>query len=416
MEVEISIQSNITAEQIVTTLAAIPAFLPVTVCSGYLAAWLTNLHGFRQRSLVERFFWSVPLSLAISTIAFVLVGKFLSLGVCAALSILCLFGCVAVLAQEWNQMRRSGRNWNVGIQPLGGTVLVLSVVWVAFVILTLVDYQSNQRLFMSLTFYDIGARVDWANSVLNSGIPPANPHYFYLHPANLRYYYFWLVDCAVAARISHLPMRSVVGAGCVWSGFILEALTGLYLKYFLAVGARLRRQFRVALLLPAVGSLSLCIYFWNMLYLHIPPPGDVWSPAQIADLVNFFLFYPHHLASMVCCMFAFLLAWMSPGASGQRPDCKRHLHLPGPGQLVRAVGLRCIRIFPGDGVLGAVAGSLQTRLACAGSAFCRGRRCRCPARSISLRDHTYRVENGRRRYRQRRWQPLHVERSRNHPA
>lgn len=317
MEVEISIQSNITAEQIVTTLAAIPAFLPVTVCSGYLAAWLTNLHGFRQRSLVDRLFWSVPLSLAISTIAFVLVGKFLSLGACAALSVLCLLGCIVVLALEWTQMRRSGRSWNVGIQPLGGTVLVLSVVWIGFVILTLADCQSNQRLFMSLTFYDIGARVDWANSVLNSGVPPANPHYFYLHPANLRYYYFWLVDCAVVARISHLPMRSVIGASCVWSGFILEALTGLYLKYFLAVGARLRRQFRIALLLPAVGSLSLCIYFWNMLYLHIPPPGDVWAPAQIADLVNFFLFYPHHLASMVCCMFAFLLAWMSPGAGGR---------------------------------------------------------------------------------------------------
>lgn len=311
----ILIQSSITTEQVLTTLAAIPAFLPATVCTGYLAAWLTNLQGFRQRSLVERFFWSVPLSLAVSTIGFVLVGKFVSLDVAVALAILCALGCIVVLALEWAQLRRSGHKWNIGIQPIGGTVLLLSTVWIAFVVLSVIDFQSNQRLFMSLTFYDIGARVNWANSVLNTGVPPANPHYFYLHPANLRYYYFWLVDCAVVARLSHLPTRSVVCAGCVWSGFILEALTGLYLKYFLAVGARLRRQFFLALLLPAVGSLALCIYFWNMLYLHFAAPGDVWYPGQIADLVNFFLFYPHHLGSMVCCMFALLLAWMGRGAN-----------------------------------------------------------------------------------------------------
>ena len=198
---------------------------------------------------------------------------------------------------------------------MGSTILVLSAVWIAFVILSLVDFENNQRLFMSLTFYDIGTRVDWANSILRSGIPPANPHYFYLHPANLRYYYFWLADCAVVAKFCRLPMRSVIEAGCIWAGFVLEALTGLLLKYFLAVGARLRRQFLVAALLPAVGGFSLLIYFGNMIFLHVPPPANVWYPGQIEDFVNFFLYYPHHLCSMACCMFAFLLAWMSSSAS-----------------------------------------------------------------------------------------------------
>lgn len=305
---------SITLEQIVTTLLAMFAFLPILVCPGYLAAWLTNLHRFRDRSLVDRFFWSVPLSLAVSTISFVLVARFSSLGADVVLAVLSLVGCFVILAIEWAQLRRVGRKWSVGVQPVGGTILLLSLVWIAFVILSLVDWQNNQRLFMSLTFYDIGTRVNWANSVLRTGIPPANPFYFYLHPANLRYYYFWLVDCAVVAKVSHLPMRSVVGAGCIWSGFILESLTGLYLKYFLAVGARLRRQFLIAALLPAVGSFALCIYFWNMIALHIPPPGDVWYAGQIADLVNFFLFYPHHLAAMVCCMFALLLTCMAPQA------------------------------------------------------------------------------------------------------
>jgi len=305
-------------EQIVTTLAAIPAFVPVTICSGYLAAWVTNFHGFRERSFVERICWSIPLSIAISTISFVLIGRFFSLALAAGVSMVCLIGCIVVCAIEWVHRRREGRSWALGLRPLGGTVLVLSVVWIMFVVLSLVDIQSHQRLFMSLTFYDIGARVNWANSVFRTGVPPANPFYFYLHASKLRYYYFWLVDCAVVAKITHLPMRSVVGAGCVWSGFCLQSLTGLYLKHFLVVGARLRRQFLIAAALPAVGGLSLCICFWNMFYLHIPPPGDVWFPGQITDFVNFFLFYPHHLSSMVCCMFALLLAWMI--STGNRRD------------------------------------------------------------------------------------------------
>jgi hypothetical protein len=83
------------------------------------------------------------------------------------------------------------------------------------------------------------------------------------------------------------------------------------------VGPRLRRQFLIAAILPAIGGLSLCISFWNMLYLHIPAPGDVWYAGQIADIVNFFLFYPHHLVGMVCCMFALLLAWIGVNSHGR---------------------------------------------------------------------------------------------------
>lgn len=302
--------AHITAEQIFTSIVAVMAFIPVTVCPGYVAAWLSNLHGFRQRSIAERLCWSVPLSIAVSTITSVLIGRFLSLTASAVVTLVFLVGCVVVIVQEHVENRRTGQKWLMGLRPIGTTVLLLALCFISFEIFSLVDFQSGQRLYLSLTFYDVAPRTNWANSVLRTGIPPANPHYFYLHAANLRYYYFWLVNCAVVAKISHLPMRSIINAGCIWSGFALTALTGLYLKHFLAVGDRLRRQFYIATLLPAVGGFSLLIYFWNMLVLHVPPPGDVWYPGQVADLVNFPLFYPHHLAGMVCSMFAFLLAWM----------------------------------------------------------------------------------------------------------
>jgi len=228
--------------------------------------------------------------------------------------LLALAGCIVVLALEHLRLRRASQKWLIGLRPIGPVIVVLALCFIAFEIFSLIDFQSGNRLYLSLTFYDVAPRTNWANSVLRTGIPPANPHYFYLHPANLRYYYFWLVNCAVVAKISRLPMRSIINAGCIWSGFALTTLTGLYLKHFLAVGQRLRRQFYIAALLPAVGGFSLCIYFWNMLVLHIPPPADTWVSGQIADLVSFPLFYPHHLAGMVCCMFAFLLAWI-PSAS-----------------------------------------------------------------------------------------------------
>src|SRR5581483_4532727 len=102
---------NITLEQIVTTLLALPAFVPVLVCPGYLAAWLTDLHGFRRRSLAERLFWSLPLSLAADVV----------------LALLSLLACILVFAIEWAQLRRSGRRWTFGVHPIGGTLIVLSL-------------------------------------------------------------------------------------------------------------------------------------------------------------------------------------------------------------------------------------------------------------------------------------------------
>src|SRR5690242_16419068 len=113
-----------------TTLAAVVAFVPVCVCTGYLAGWLTNLHGFRARSLVERLFWSIPLSISVTTITSVLVGRFLSLNVAATLVLLCLLGCIVVLALEHLRLRRSGERWLIGLRPYGTTIVVLALFFV----------------------------------------------------------------------------------------------------------------------------------------------------------------------------------------------------------------------------------------------------------------------------------------------
>jgi len=307
--VEIVTLSNITAAQIAESLLAIPGFVPVTVCTGYLVGWTTNLHGFRSRSMVERIFWSLPLSLSVSTIASVLVGRFLSLGAVVFLFLLCTLLCLAIVGFEWIKAHRDDRRLPIGWYPLGNLALLCALAWIAVAVISLVDFQEGQRLFLNLAFYDHGARVNWMQSLLRTGVPPNNPLYRYGHSAHLRYYYFWLVDCAAVAKLWHLSARAVMTASCIWSGFGFVALVGLYLKHFLAVGARLRRQFILAVSLVPVSGLFVLVAFWKIVFLHKAPPSDGWSSEiQIPDWPSILFFYPHHLASLVCTMLAFLLA------------------------------------------------------------------------------------------------------------
>lgn len=312
-EVKIFQDFSITAIQILDSVLAIPAFLPAAICTGYLAAWFTDLHGFRQRSLLERLFWSVPLSLGVSTIAAVLIAKFISLPAVVAFFLISGVLWLAVLGREWLQLRRARRKWTIGWRPLGGKALILALIWIAVAILSLVDLQSGHQLFMSIATYDHASRVNWTESILRTGVPPANPLYWYKHAATLRYYYFWNVVCAAVVQMAHLSTRAVFIASCVWAGFALAALIGLYLKHFLAAGARLRNQLLLAILLLMVTGLDICVNFWNFFYLHRPLPGDLewWSANQITSWLDSLLWVPHHIASFVCCMLAFLLAWMA---------------------------------------------------------------------------------------------------------
>jgi hypothetical protein len=268
--------------------------------------------------LVERVFWSVPLSLAVSTIAAVLIGKFLSVAWVVVFLLAASVLWLATIATEWLQLRSSGRNLNIGWRPLGGTAFLLAILWIAVAVLSLVDLESNHHLFMNLAIFDQCFRVDWTGSVLRTGVPPTNPLYLYQHPSVMRNYYFWYVLCAVVAKMSNLPVRAVFTASCVWAGFSLAALNGLFLKHFLAAGDRLRRQFLRSIFLFAVTGLDICVILWNLFYLHRPPPFDfeAWSQDPVLSWLDTLFWSPNHIAGLVCCMFAFLLAWMGGKTSG----------------------------------------------------------------------------------------------------
>ena len=259
------------------------------------------------------------MSLAVSTIASVLIGKALSLSAVVVFFLASAVLSLAAFGWEWLQRRRFGRKWSIGWSPLGGAALMLAVVWIVVTIVSLVDFESNRQLFMNLAIFDHAQRVNWTESVLRTGIPPANSFYLYKHTVPMRYYYFWYVVCGAVAQYSHLPARAVLVASCVWAGFGLAALIGLYLKHFLEVGVRLRMQFLRAIGLLAVTGLDICVNFVDILYFHRPLPGylNVWNVGQITSWWVSLLWNPHHVVSLICCMIAFLLAWMA-GKDGAR--------------------------------------------------------------------------------------------------
>jgi len=306
---------TIMLQEIAESLVAVPAFLPALLCPGYLAGWFTNLHQFRKRSLIERIFWSLPLSLAVTTITSVLIGKYLSLNYMVGLLILGAVAWMILLGREWNHARQTGCRFNFGWCPLGRSALALACAWVALAVLTLVDLQGGHKLFMSLTMFDHGMRIAWTEAVLHTGIPPSNPLYFFHQPTNMRYYYFWYVVCASVARLSNLPSRAIFVAGCVWAGFALTGLVGLYLKHYLLVRTALRKYLIRSLWLLMITGVGICVNLWNYFYSHVPLPGylEVWKTGQIASWFDTLLWNPHHLASMICCMLAFLLAWIHKG-------------------------------------------------------------------------------------------------------
>jgi hypothetical protein len=309
---------DVAVQQAGLILLALTASTPAMIATGYVAAWITNLAGFRQRSLIERIFWSVPLSFAITPIVCVLLGDFFSLTAAAAFLAASAAAALALLAREWVARRRQGSPWVVGWKPLGEWALALAAAWVVLAVLSLVDFESGQRLYLSTTLYDHSYRVAWTEAILRSGVPPANPLYRSGHAAPLRTYYFWYAVCAAVARLWQLPARCVFLASCIWAGFGLAAVLGLYLKHFLAVGHRLRRQFLVATALLAVTGLDLVGIYWEVAIHGMPLPPDLewWSRGQIASWLSSLLWVPHHVASLVCCMLVFLLANMA--AKGRR--------------------------------------------------------------------------------------------------
>src|SRR6202035_2010748 len=73
--------------------------------------------------------------------------------------------------------------------------------------------------------------------------------------------------------------------------------------------------------LLCVSGFSSVVIVWKAFFRHGGLPGapQIWAVAQLNSWYDSLLFVPHHIASMVCCMLAFLLAWSEGQNGSHRP-------------------------------------------------------------------------------------------------
>ena len=302
--------SNFTLQDVAGSAVAAAVFALALYVPGYVLGYAADLFEFRRGSFRDRMPWAIAYSFAVTPLAGYLVAKY------AGLDTACwsLLGLALVwLALAWRDRR--GFAWSSS----DTLTACVAGAWVCLVILSLVDLQVGHRLYFSVVEDDQSYRVAFTNAVMRTGVPPANPLYFPGHGQPMRYYYFWYVVCALVARIGHVSARQAFVASSVWAGFGMAAVLALYVRHFLDAGNEARRRTWIAVallmvtgadLLPAVGGIVA----------GTPLNGDMewWSNDQISSWADSLLWVPHHVASLLCCLVAFLLLWMCRNATDTR--------------------------------------------------------------------------------------------------
>jgi hypothetical protein len=312
------------------SLWATLCFVPVLFTPGYVVAWVTNLLGFRRRSLVDRALWSVPTSLSLMAWGSVELAKNGSIESVARLAWWSAVSMLILAGWEWRGLFKTRTRWHRAQsfrRWLGLAGVPLGIAFFAFFVVgELVDIGFGNRLWMSVTVYDHALRSAFVDAVLRTGVPPHNPLYWTTwggagHAAPMRYYYFWYVLVAVAAKLGGVTARQGMVASCVWAGFILASIILLFTRYFLAY--RGRRVGVIAIALLSVTGLDLWAVIGNFaLGGRTDPDMEWWSVTQVASWLDSLLWAPHHIAALVCCLFGFLLVWMgAEGFAWQRLLC-----------------------------------------------------------------------------------------------
>jgi hypothetical protein len=311
----------LTRGDILGCLLAVVAFAPVLLAPGYCLGLASNILGFRSRSTGERLAWGVALSFAVMPIVAVMVAKYGSITAVCWLAGLCATGSLGIVGWETWQRPQASRNvWN-------RAGLGLVAIWIALVLSELVDVGVGNHLYLSVTVYDHALRTTFVDAVMRTGVPPVNPLYWPGHAAPMRYYYFWYVLTAVAARLGGVTARQAIVASVVWAGFGLAAIVALYCRHFLSesdshLSRRGRRdwsRFAVAIALLTVTGLDILPAIAKMIF-RLPTDADMewWSGDQVTSWMDSLIWVPHHVAALVCCLVGFLLAWLSRGQSNAR--------------------------------------------------------------------------------------------------
>ena len=309
-------------------------FTPLLVAPGWMVAFFCNVQEFREKSLAERGLWAVALSVPVSILLTVLLGRF------AGVRATWVFG---VLTVAWLlQVGAGGRGH-------GGVAMDRWTVWTAVTMAGVTLYTAvatlgitvGRKLYEGAYAGDWSVRVPLTAAAIAHAVPIPTPFYAVGgETVALRYYYYWYALCGVVGRLGGLDARPVLAASSAWSALALAAALLLMGRYLFGFSGRLgtpaskaghaasagvgfcmreSRRWVYWLVLPVscvIGLDALPAVAGLLLPKHKLYPEMEWWRSQGDFSLSFHtavLYAPHHTAGLVCCAMGFLLLTLCAG-------------------------------------------------------------------------------------------------------
>ena len=184
---------------------------PVLVAPGHCLGWTTNLLGFQAARRGPAAPWKCRTVVRRRADCRGDAGKYASITIVCWVFVICILLTVGM--NYWSHRRDKDKRFR---WPRAAG-MAIGMLWVLFVVLELVDVGVGSHLYLSVTVFDHSLRTAFVDSVMRTGVPPANPLYWPGHAAPMRYYYFWYVVTGVAAKLAGVTARQAMIASVAWS-------------------------------------------------------------------------------------------------------------------------------------------------------------------------------------------------------
>jgi len=297
---------NFTFQDVCGAALAFCIFPLVIVFPGYVIGWGLDLFDFRIRRPQVRLGLGILLSFAVSPALL-----YLTLYMLPFNFVLLALGGFALAFAAINLRQRFVLTADTNAFFWSGAA------WSMLAILSLINIQWTDHLFLSVTSFDQTTRVSIIDAITRTGVPPINPGYYPGHPVQLTFlYYFWYILCSVIDSVGgrFVDARAALNASSAWAGIGLMAAVALYLRQRNAARAEsAHRSVRRGIFLLAVSGLDVIPIIILMLRTRqVVGSVDVWNtwiPSWIASA----LWAPHHVAALTAGLAALMLAQFARG-------------------------------------------------------------------------------------------------------
>lgn len=317
---------NFTLQDIISSTLAFFLFPLVLVFPGYICSHALNLFDFKSRHIIVKLGIGLILSFSISPIIFDLTSSLFSLNFSALILSGFAIAFLIVIRKEKTTFT---------LTPSTKTILWICSAWIVFAIISLIDIQWHDQLYLSVLSYDHTTRISIIEAMTRTGVPPINPGYYPGHPVRLTFlYYFWYVLGSLIDLLGGtiVDARAALSASIAWAGLGLIAITAFYLQMRNTNRAEKAWQIsKIGVCLLAVSGLDVLLFIISM---SNPVKTEQWSTIQFASLVwnnmQFslltmiftwivsVLFVPHHVAAMIAGLTSMMLVQSARGKTTSR--------------------------------------------------------------------------------------------------